>query len=197
MIPGNEGKLEVSMGGVVLLGGTTVLVTAVAFLLGIYVGKGITEERLASEQQVVKLPVESPEPPESDESREVSFWDRLDESGKAKPTAAPEGEATAEPTESPAATPTATSPPRPTPTAEPILTGGFRVQVQALSDRRAAEQIAQDLRAAGYLATISVADVEGKRLYRVRVGPYSTEEQARTVIRKLSGLGFPGAFLAR
>ena len=40
MMPGNEGQFEVSMGGMMLLGGTTTLVTAIVFLLGIYVGKG-------------------------------------------------------------------------------------------------------------------------------------------------------------
>ena len=202
MMPGNEGQFEVSMGGMMLLGGTTTLVTAIAFLLGIYVGKGITEERLASEQHVVKYPVGNPELPESDEPTKLSFWDRIEAEDAARAKAAVTPATTrAEPTERSASEPTATRAPsadrRPTAPAASILSGVFRVQVQALADKLAAEEIAENLRDSGYLVTISAAEVDGKTLYRVRVGPYSTEEQARIVIEKLRRLGFSDAFLNR
>ena len=94
---GNEGKLELSAGGVVMLAVATLVATAIVFLLGIYVGKGITEERLATEQRVVRLPV----PGQTDGTKsgevEVTFWDRLseEEPGREPLAAKPAVEATA------------------------------------------------------------------------------------------------------
>lgn len=207
---GNEdGKIEVSVGGVIMLAAATLLATGIVFLLGIYVGKGIAEERLAAEQRVVRLP--APPPPDEDAEHEaLSFWDRLN-AEEDRGAAASRPEPT--PTESsvrvappPAPSPTAAPPPPPTPTMKPTpqprpttppaLHGKFQVQVQALADRAAAERIARDLEGRGYQSHLSPAKAGDRTLYRVRVGPFATEDEARRAIARLKTEGYPDAFLA-
>lgn len=209
----NQGKVEVSVMGLVLLGVATVVATGVVFLFGIYVGKSVTEERLAAEQQVVRLEVPgSPEPSRSGEV-EVTFWDRLgnEEEPAAEPTGEPEPTPTettvrvAPPGTAPAPTPSVAPTAAPTPVtpaapvAEPTrsaLRGTYQVQVQALADRSSADRLARDLRARGYEADVSAAKVGGQTLYRVRVGTFATENDAREVVAKLRREGYAGAFLA-
>ena len=215
MVGNEDGKIEVSVGGVIMLAAATLAVTAVVFLLGVYVGKGVTEERLSSEQRIVRLPAPSaPGGGGGEEDTRTSFWDRLNDeedetpSGPAavppEPTpteaavrVAPPEAVAPTPTAAPPP-PTATVPPPPPPTPTPVaaLRGTFQVQVQALSDEAAAERIVRDLGSRGYTARVSPAKIGAQTLYRVRVGPFPTEEEARAAISRLKGQGFPGAFLA-
>jgi cell division protein FtsN len=210
----SDGRVELSAGGVIMLAVATLVATGLVFLLGIYVGKGITEERLVSEQRVVRLPAGGDEAPQERSGEvELSFWDRLSDEEAAPAAATPAATPTEAPVRvvppsatAPTAVPTPTVRPTPVPTPRPTpvptappaaaLRGTFQVQVQALSDRAAADRLVRDLRAKGYDVRVSTAEVGGKTLYRVRVGPFATEEAARAAIERLKGEGFPEAFLA-
>jgi cell division protein FtsN len=199
-----------------MLGVATVVATGLVFLLGIYVGKGITEERLAGEQRVVRLPAPQAPAEGGAAAESASFWDRLGEERPTpgalpSPTPTP-GAVRVEPAVELAPTP---SPPPATPTPVPTRTpsraavrtptparaargleGSFLVQVQAFSDRAAAERVAESLRAKGYEPRVSPARRDGKTLYRVRVGTFASETEARAAIERLKAEGFSGAFLA-
>ncbi|MGH7856976.1 MAG: SPOR domain-containing protein, partial [Candidatus Binatia bacterium] len=166
-------------------------------------------------QQVVRLEVPgSPEPSRSGEV-EVTFWDRLGKEEE-EPVAEATGEPEATPTETtvrvappgatavpapsaaPTAAPVAVAPTEPAaePTPPSALRGTYQVQVQALADRSGAERLSRQLRAKGYDTDISAAKVSGQTLYRVRVGSFATENDAREVVAKLRREGYAGAFLA-
>src|SRR5690606_6073001 len=87
--------------GVLLLGTATVVASAVVFLLGIYVGKGIAEQRFEAEQTIVRLPASPLATPR--ESGDVTFYDRLERTPAAgaavpaTPTAAAEDAVRVEP----------------------------------------------------------------------------------------------------
>jgi DedD protein len=206
-----QGSVEMSVGGVVVLGTASVVACGIVFLLGIYVGKGIAEHRFENEQRIVRqrivrLPADVEATPKED--GRLSFYDRLGQT----PTAAPVAEATATPEEEPiriapptrkgGAGPTAAPAPEPTATkAAPAAStasevGNFQVQVAAVSDQARAQQLVKDLSGKGYTASVSPAVVGGRTLYRVRVGRFPSEEAARKAMTDLRGAGFPEARLA-
>lgn len=203
MLAKNDGKLEVSVGSLIMLGATTVVATGIVFLLGIYVGKGITEQRLAQEQRVVRLPAGEPGAATGSGEVEVTFWDRLNkgDSGGGAPAATPEPTATELAVR--VAPPTAVASPPPTPAPAPTMApraaiegGTFQVQVTAVAERASAEKLVRELETKGYDAEISPAKVGGKTLYRVRVGKFPSDEAARQAVAKLRSQGYPRAFVA-
>ena len=214
-----SGKFEISGGGVLLLGVATLLASAIIFLLGIYVGKGMVEGRMTAAAKVVRLPVPSGDAPakpgEKSGEVDVTFWDKLakGESGTPAPAvpsptavetpvrvapqaaAAPTSKAV-EPTAAPAKA-AATRAPTKEPPAAPASGsgGGYEVQVNAMSDRARADQLVLDLKGLGYSAYISPARVSEKTLYRVRVSGLDSEQAARQAVSKLREQGYPNAFL--
>jgi DedD protein len=57
--------------------------------------------------------------------------------------------------------------------------GEFTLQVISYDTQSAAQQFSTELRAKGYEAFVAVGDVDGRgRVYRVRLGPYKTKQQA-------------------
>jgi cell division septation protein DedD len=213
---GMRGEFEVSVGGIVVLGTASALACVIVFLLGIYVGKGIAEQRFENEQRIVRLPASTDATPKEDGS--LSFYDRLGQT----PSSAPAAVATATPEEAPirVAPPTAKDEPEDEPEATPTRarsapaaaptairapqasapsggeSGSFQVQVAAMSDQGRAQQVVRDLAAKGYTASVSPAVVGGRTLYRVRVGRFPSEEAARKAMTELRGAGFPEARLA-
>jgi len=205
----SEGKFELSAAGVLLLAVATLAASGVVFLLGIYVGKGMVEQRLSQEGRVVRLPVPTPGAAGKSDEVDVTFWDKL-----AKGEAAPAPAAVPTPTaletpvrvapthptpaprptekraEAPAAVPTRPSPP-------PVAAegGSFQVQVNAMADKGRAEELVRDLKGLGYTGYISSARVADKTLYRVRVSGFSTAEGAKQALTKLREQGYPNAFL--
>ncbi len=59
---------------------------------------------------------------------------------------------------------------------------GWSVQVQATTQQAAAEQTAKRLQRKGYTPSISKIVRQGKVLYRVRVGPFARESDAKAVV---------------
>ena len=205
------GKLEISFASVLLLAAATLVASGVVFLLGIYVGKGIVETRMAQEARVVRLPVPTPGAAGKSDEVDVTFWDKL---AKGEATVAPASAPTATPVEtpvrvvpaqpSPAPTPRPTEkkvesppPPPPRPASPPSVEGGaFQVQVNAMADRNRADELVRDLKGLGYSAFVSSARVADKTLYRVRIAGFASADAAKQAVTRLRDQGYPNAFLA-
>jgi DedD protein len=71
-------------------------------------------------------------------------------------------------------------------------TGGWAVQVGSFSAQDKAEQIAAKLKGQGYPAFVGSVKVNGKTLYRVRVGAMADRAAADATLQKLRG-SYPGA----
>lgn len=213
-----SGKFEVSGTGVLLLAVATLLASAIVFLLGVYVGKGMVESRMSQAARVVRLPVPVGTPGKNGEV-DVTFWDKLAKGENATPQPAAPSPTTAEtpvrvvpesakpspamPAAAPTAAPTTAPPPthppaaaHTAPTRAPAASGGgYQVQVNAMSDRARADQLVLDLKNLGYSAYVSPASVSEKTLYRVRVTGLATETAARQAVSRLREQGYPSAFL--
>jgi cell division septation protein DedD len=203
------GKFEISFTSVLLLAAATLVASGVVFLLGIYVGKGVVESRMAQEARVVRLPVPTPGAAGKSDEVDVTFWDKLAK-GEATVSPGPAPTATAIETPvrvvpaiaTPAPTPRPTekkveSPPTPRPASHPAVeSGAFQVQVNAMSDRNRADELVRDLKGLGYTAFVSSARVAGKTLYRVRIAGFASTEAAKQAVTRLRDQGYPNAFLA-
>jgi cell division septation protein DedD len=204
------GKLEISFTSVLLLAAATLVASGVVFLLGIYVGKGIVESRMAQEARVVRLPVPTPGAAGKSDEVDVTFWDKL---AKGEATVAPSPAPIATAIETPVrvvpamATPAPT--PRPTekkverppappprPASPPAEGGAFQVQVNAMADRNRADELVRDLKGLGYSAFVSSARVADKTLYRVRIAGFASADAAKQAVTRLRDQGYPNAFLA-
>jgi len=207
-----SGKLEISAAGILLLAIATMVASGIVFLLGIYVGKGMVEQRLVQESRVVRLPVPTPGAAGSAKGDEVdvTFWDKLAKGGEATqpPAAAPSPTPAETPVRvspagpTPAPRPTeqkAEAPPTPVPTRPPpaaVEGGVFQIQVNAMADKARADELVRDLKGLGYAAFISPARVGDKTLYRVRVGNLPSGDAAKQALSRLREQGYPNAFLA-
>jgi len=70
------------------------------------------------------------------------------------------------------------------PPAQPATTAHLAVQVGAFAESRSAEKLAAGLRAKGYPVYLSPGANQGDARWRVRVGPFASEEEARrTAVR--------------
>jgi cell division septation protein DedD len=211
---GQAGGTEISGTGLLLLAVVTLLASGVVFLLGIYVGKGMVEQRLQQESRVVRLPVPTPGAAAKSDEVDVTFWDKL---GKGETTSPPAPSAPAAPTEvetpvrvvpsrptpaPPAPRPTekhVEAPPPPPPSRPPppslAEAGSLQIQVNAMSERARADELVRDLRGLGYSALISPARVGDRTLYRVRVAGIGSVEAAKAAVARLREQGYPNAFV--
>jgi cell division septation protein DedD len=207
-----SGKFEISAAGILLLAIATMVASGIVFLLGIYVGKGMVEQRLVQESRVVRLPVPTPGGAGSGSAKgdevDVTFWDKLAKGEAPPPAAAPSPTAAETPVRvsparpTPAPRPTeqkAEAPPTPVPTRQPpaVAEGGtFQIQVNAMADKARADELVHDLKGLGYAPFISPARVGDKTLYRVRVGNLPSGDAAKQALTRLREQGYPNAFLA-
>jgi cell division septation protein DedD len=206
-----DGKFEISALGVLLLATATLVASGMVFLLGIYVGKSIVENRMAQDNRVVRLPVPTPGATGKSDEVDVTFWDKLAKGqGTPLPAASPTATAVETPvrvapsvvtqppaerrTETPDEAPPTVAPTRPPPPPPP-QGGAFQIQVNAMADRSRAEELVRDLKGLGYDASISAARVADKTLYRVRVGGLASAEAAKQAVTRLRDQGYPNAFL--
>ena len=102
------------------------------------------------------------------------------------------------------ATPTATAP-APAATAAPAMATpttadapreGFSVQLAAFADDKGANSLANKLKKAAYPAYTEPLTTSKGTLWRVRVGPYSSRDEAVGVRDKLKGEGYSGIVAA-
>jgi cell division protein FtsN len=79
---------------------------------------------------------------------------------------------------------TAAAPPAPPP-ALPPGTRGFNIQIQALMDKSAADEMVSKLKRLGYNGQESKVAFNGQTWYRVRVGPYPNADEANAAQARL------------
>ena len=130
----------------------------------------------------------------------------------AAPTAAPAAETEAVPPKKaaaaqpkaqakPTAKPAAKSAPEPkaaerVQTAAPVA-GGFVVLVAALNDADKAQQMQQQIAAAGVKSYTEVVPVVNGQVTRVRAGPFASRDEAEKVRDRLKGMGLSGNVVAK
>ena len=63
--------------------------------------------------------------------------------------------------------------------------GGYAIQLMASADKVKAEAVAKPLLAEGYKVTVAEVKVDGKAIYRVRIGGYAKKDDAVAAQAKL------------
>ncbi|SRR5579885_2411042 len=61
----------------------------------------------------------------------------------------------------------------------------YNIQIEAVMDRDGAQQMVQRLQRLGYPAAAETTDIDGQIWYRVKVGPYASQEEAQAAQEKL------------
>jgi len=69
------------------------------------------------------------------------------------------------------------------------------VQLGVFASRENADHLVQDLRSKGFRAAISDTPGNGRKLYRVRVGPAADRAQAEELAARLRAAGRPGTLV--
>jgi hypothetical protein len=106
--------------------------------------------------------------------------------GEPAPTEGEFGQAPTPPSQSTAQSPTRQlQPTRPTVTIPTSGSGDFTVQVSSWMSRSKADEEAAKLTSSGYTAFVEEASVGGEVWYRVRVGHYATEGEAKEAASQL------------
>ena len=212
----DDGFHEIQLSGKQLvflfMAGTTVAV--MIFLCGVWVGRGVPNDRgiagdsaetmasaapppAATPSQPVASsgpPSAEPPAPAAEPDDELSYAKRLQADSAPAEQLKPPVSKPAPPKEAappkevapPPAKPTAAQP-RPDP-AVPQMTaraGAWIVQVVSLQDRSSANAIAKRLSAKGYPAFVLDPAAGGPRIYRVQVGGYSDKNDAEQASRRL------------
>lgn len=216
-----------SRGQLVLLGGAFTLTALIIFFLGIYVGRGIEERRMARpEDPLIKIPVNpttqgSGAGSANQPKEELTFYDTLAKSSKnessleekAAERKSPEKVVRSERKEvkvkgreaSPSVSPKAEErPPRQNANAVQLSNTieesgkAWYVQVNAFPDEKSGKVSVDRLKNKGYNAHLMEARNNGKLWYRVRVGEFSSREEAERIADILkSKENFPKAFATR
>ena len=183
------------------LEGSTLLVAVVLLLAVIggvfYLGRR-TERSLApapagaASADDAQAHVASKSVPPADVDRSSGVFDRVEDERKPEPS-----RETRKPASEPA--PESGSPPASTAPRESgpatASNGDWFVQVWAGRDRQAAELLVNKLQGEGYPVRLFTDRVEGDSLYKVRVGGYAGDAEARRVSQELEGKGYRGAWV--
>jgi cell division septation protein DedD len=214
---GKENRFYFSRGQMVLLGAAFVLTSIMVFFLGMFVGKGIEERKLAKkEEPLVKIPVkpskETGGAPAAQAKDEISFNDAVSKSADAVAAAeektkevAPadkvaKAAAKETKTQTKADAPAEAAPKKAETTetaAEKDQSKIWRAQVNAYPDERSAKQIVDRLKNKGYNAYVTEVQNNGKTWFRVSVGKYSSRGEADKAVEALKTKeNFPKAFAA-
>jgi cell division septation protein DedD len=196
------------------------ITSALIFLFGIWVGRDVTERRLAQEERVVRLPVPvQPTAKEEEKGQDVdlSFYQSLKEkayqrlqetaaAGTATPAHVTQVSTPMAPprrvAEKPkvAATPAAVAKakhPEASRAGDAWADAGWTVQVNATTNPQQATDLARNLRAKGYDAYTVQAPMRGQTWYRVRVGRFGSHDRdrARELEARLKNDGLENAYV--
>ena len=189
-----------------------VVVGVAIFWLGVQIGKGQSDTGLPEEWQAA---VPADQAPAEAEEEPLEFYETVQEPTSQPQVAAGEPAAaavdpqttsepatTSEPDPPPARveeaeTPVAPTPPASTPAStpsrstmpahDPSLATGWVVQVRSTTDKADADALQARLAGDGFPAFVVSADVQSETYYRVRVGRYLSQADARTVESRLQG----------
>jgi DedD protein len=215
-----------SRGQLVLLGAAFTITSLIIFFLGIVVGRGIEERKMARpEEPLIKIPVNpsaqgSGAGPAGQAKEELTFYDTLAKSSKSESSLEekvsepkpPEKAAKSERKEVKAkgreASPPVSLKPEEAPReksnavqlSNSVEESGkaWYVQVNAFPDEKSGKVSVDRLKNKGYNAYLTEARNNGKLWYRVRVGEFSSREEAERIADILkSKENFPKAFATR
>jgi len=214
---GKENRFYFSRGQLVLLGGAFTLASLVIFFIGMFVGRGIEERKIAKQEEpLVKIPLR-PESKATDgaaapKKDEITF-SNAPPKAPAAPLAAeksqlekpPEkiakAEAAAPKPEKKSETVKAEAAAKKTEASAGVETADagkvWRAQVNAFPDERSAKLLVDRLKNKGYNAYVSETQNRGKTWYRVSVGRYNSREEAEKIVEALrTKENHPKAFAA-
>ncbi|MBQ8436512.1 MAG: septal ring lytic transglycosylase RlpA family protein [Alphaproteobacteria bacterium] len=74
--------------------------------------------------------------------------------------------------------------------------GEYFVQAGAFTSKNVADNLTEKLNHFGNIST-SPADIAGNRFYRVRIGPYTNETEARNILAQIENFGVSGAAIIK
>ncbi|HSM51141.1 MAG TPA: SPOR domain-containing protein [Thermoanaerobaculia bacterium] len=208
--PNEPSYYEVALTNRQVLAAFVVLLSCllIAFFSGIWIGRGGAEGRPAPAASEVEaaagevpleefrffsedrkaLPVPTPAPaPARPERIEPQPGQSLAEDvGAPEPVAASPAPvlptATPRPTAAPPPTP---APPRPTVAPAAAPAGAFYVQVFSSGLEERAKRFQEEVGRLGHPAFISKVTRDGREIFRVRVGPFPTREEAQPVLERI------------
>lgn len=197
----DQGVYYLSRGQLVLLAAGFTVTSLIVFFFGVFIGQGIEERKLLKkEEPLVKVPVEpllqgSGSAPAAKE--EITFYDTLAKAAKSGRPASSEPEKAAKPPPpvEKAAEPTvkeAKSPAREALPSKVSEQAGkktqervWTVQVNAFPQERDATRLAKRLKDKGYDAYVTSSEIKGRTWYRVRVGRFTTRNEAKSLQEEL------------
>jgi cell division septation protein DedD len=208
-----------SRGQLVLLGGAFTMASLIIFFLGIFVGRGIEERKMAKpEEPLIKIPVN----PSAQSSgggaagqarEELTFYDTLAQSSplaervsepkqsekatKAGREAKPEERETSGAESLKAEAKQSVEKPSAAQLSNAVAESGkaWYVQVNAFPDEKSGKISVDRLKNKGYKAYLTEGRNKGKLWYRVRVGEFGSREEAERIAEILkSKENFPTAF---
>jgi cell division septation protein DedD len=212
---GKDNRFYFSRGQMVLLGGAFALASVVIFALGVFVGKGIEENKLMKrEEPLVKIPVNPAGPAKTPARDEITFNDSVPKSvgvpvaDEAKAKQSKSGETAIKTEGKDAKAPVKADAPvertasrKAEKSAPAVETTGkaesdsppqakesgaaWRAQVNAFPDDRSAKQLVERLKNKGYNAYVTEVQNRGKTWYRVSVGKYNSREEAEKIVEAL------------
>ncbi|HEY7318942.1 MAG TPA: SPOR domain-containing protein [Candidatus Binatia bacterium] len=215
-----------SRGQLVLLGGAFTITALIIFFLGIFVGRGIEERRTTRpEAPLIKIPVNPSTQGGAGSAGqlqgELTFYDTLakssknessleEKAGEAKSTEkvarAKRKEVKTKIRETAPPVPPKADEKRPRQNSSPVQSSNtieesgkaWYVQVNAFPDQESGKVSVDRLKNKGYNAHLMEARNNGKLWYRVRVGEFSSREEAEKIADILkSKENFPKAFAIR
>lgn len=204
----HQSYYEIALTNRQVMGVFVVLLVCVlgAFLAGVWVGREGSPIVTTVEPQAISSGVTEGDSP----LEELDFFDAGDEPAAEMEARPPAGESQDEPStpviieelgggetedQTAAAVPLPLPPPisseperSATPDPDPVETaaaGEFVVQVFSSSDEEQARRVLERLRAGEYPAQLSPVDVDGRPMYRVRVGPYVDRADAQEIADRI------------
>lgn len=188
-------EIQLSGKQLVFLFISAVVVAVVIFLLGVAVGRDVrsaadTQSASASGTETV-VPVDPQAPPVQD----LAYHDLLTGSGAPAPT--PPASTGPPPTPPNETTPPPATPPAQEP-APAAATGDWFLQIGAYGGRSTADGMVANLKKLDVPAFVLVPGAGSPdRLFRVRVGPYATRNDADAVRVRIVRAGYPALIQQR
>jgi cell division septation protein DedD len=218
---GRDKRFYFSRGQMVLLGGAFALTAALIFILGVFVGKVIEENKvMKQEEPLVKIPVRpsaqggasAAAPPPRNEitfDSSAAQISRAPSPAPAKSSDAKEAKPSSKAGAAAEHVATAKSDKAPLPGAAPGKSPPgaardskgrdelWRAQVNAFPDDLSANQLVDRLKNKGYNAYVTEVESGGRTWYRVSVGKFNNRADAEKAVETLrTKENFPKAFAA-
>ncbi|MGH7927456.1 MAG: SPOR domain-containing protein [Candidatus Binatia bacterium] len=192
-------------GQMALLGGAFTFTSIIVFVLGMFIGKEIEARKIVRpEEPGIKVPVKpaSRGAADADSARvkdDLTFYSTLTKTPAAKPALEPKTEEKAHPIAAKTAVDPKSEPKEARESSGAKTTATtWSVQVNSFPDAKSANELIDRLKNKGYNAFVVEANIKGKLWYRVRVGRFTSREEAeKTEAALKNNENYPKAFATR